>query len=360
MPKALSQNTVALPTGFARRMVDWQRSHGRQHLPWQHSRDPYRVWLSEIMLQQTQVSTVLGYYERFLQRFPDVSALAAAPLDEVLTLWAGLGYYSRARHLHRCAQAVVAEHGGQFPRSAALLQTLPGIGRSTAAAVAAFCFDERVPILDGNVKRVLTRVLAFEGDLAEARQERALWALAEQLVPTDPADMPAYTQGVMDLGASLCSQRQPDCAACPLAAPCLARAQDRTAAFPRKTRKVKRSRVALHWLWLRRADGAHWLVQRPDSGVWAGLWSLPEFDSAEAREAVLAGWPGDGRPLPGFTHVLTHRDLDISPLQWRGPADAAWEAAVAARWPGGRWLRPAELDQVGLPTPAARLLRQPD
>ena len=174
---------LKLPAGFARRMVDWQRSQGRQHLPWQHTRDPYRVWLSEIMLQQTQVSTVLDYYPRFLQRFPDVVSLAAAAQDDVLALWSGLGYYSRARNLHRCAQDVVERFGGVFPKSAELLVSLPGIGRSTAAAIAAFCFDERVSILDGNVKRVLSRVLGYDADLAVASHERALWALAERLLP---------------------------------------------------------------------------------------------------------------------------------------------------------------------------------
>src|SRR6201985_1247873 len=190
----------ALP--FAERVIAWQRSHGRAGLPWQLTRDPYRVWLSEIMLQQTQVTTVLGYYERFLQRFPTVAALAAAPSEDVLALWSGLGYYARARNLHRCAQAVVAQHGGAFPRSAAQLATLPGIGRSTASAIAAFCFGERVAILDGNVKRVLTRVLGFAGDLASSAQERALWDRATALLPPEGqrADIARYTQGVMDLG----------------------------------------------------------------------------------------------------------------------------------------------------------------
>ena len=207
------------PEGFASRVVRWQASHGRSSLPWQDTRDPYRVWLSEIMLQQTQVATVLGYYARFLDRFPDVRALAAAPQDEVLGLWSGLGYYSRARNLHRCAQDVVALHGGEFPRSAELLQTLPGIGRSTAAAIASFCFGERVAILDGNVKRVLTRVLGFGEDLASAANERRLWDQAQALVPERGEDMPAYTQGMMDLGATVCTPRKPRCLFCPSSCP---------------------------------------------------------------------------------------------------------------------------------------------
>ncbi len=201
-------------------VVQWQASHGRNHLPWQQTRDPYRVWLSEIMLQQTQVATVLGYYERFLQQFPDVASLAAAPEDDVMALWSGLGYYSRARNLHRCAQAVVAEHGGAFPRTAAVLATLPGIGRSTAAAIASFCFGERAAILDANVKRVLTRVLAYGEDLSSSRHEKALWVLAEDLLPAQDLHntMPRYTQGLMDLGATVCLPRNPSCLVCPFAA----------------------------------------------------------------------------------------------------------------------------------------------
>lgn len=183
------------PASFAARLLHWQRQHGRHGLPWQGTRDPYRVWLSEIMLQQTQVATVLGYFARFIQRFPDVAALAAASSDEVMALWSGLGYYSRARNLHQCARHVVERFGGQFPRSAALLQTLPGIGPSTAAAIAAFCFDERAAILDGNVKRVLTRHLGDASDLAVAANARALHARALALLPANSADMPAYTQG---------------------------------------------------------------------------------------------------------------------------------------------------------------------
>ena len=203
---------------IARRVVAWQEVHGRNHLPWQQTRDPYRVWLSEIMLQQTQVTTVLDYYARFLARFPDVAALAAAEQDEVLGLWSGLGYYTRARNLHRCARQVVEKHGGVFPASAQVLATLPGIGRSTAGAIAAFCFSERVPILDANVRRVLTRVLGFDKDLASAANERLLWDEAQQLLPQSDLGraMPRYTQGLMDLGASVCKPRAPRCGDCPL------------------------------------------------------------------------------------------------------------------------------------------------
>ncbi|MEO7056277.1 MAG: A/G-specific adenine glycosylase, partial [Caldimonas sp.] len=257
-------------SSFADQVAAWQKSHGRSTLPWQNTRDPYRVWLSEVMLQQTQVATVLGYYERFVVRFPDVAALANAGLDDVLALWSGLGYYGRARNLHRCAQAVVADHGGEFPRSAAELEALPGIGRSTAAAIAAFCFGERVAILDGNVKRVLTRVLAFDGDLAEARSERALWDCATDLLPE--RDVEAYTQGLMDLGATVCLSRTPRCLLCPVRSQCRAAATGSQRLFPVKSRRLKRSRRESVWLELRWRDRV-WLVQRQSPGVWAGLWS---------------------------------------------------------------------------------------
>ena len=197
------------PGSVARRVIAWQRKHGRHALPWQNTRDPYRVWLSEIMLQQTQVATVLDYYARFVARFADLQTLAAAPLDDVLALWSGLGYYSRARNLHRCAQIIVADHGGQFPRTSVELATLPGIGRSTAAAIAVFCFGERAAILDGNVKRVLTRVRGDGRDISLAANERALWAIANELLPTRAIER--YTQGLMDLGATLCTARAPAC-----------------------------------------------------------------------------------------------------------------------------------------------------
>jgi len=365
---------------LAARLIAWQRQHGRHELPWQNTRDPYRVWLSEIMLQQTQVVTVLGYYQRFLQRFPDVAALAAAPQDDVLALWSGLGYYSRARNLHRCAQAVVAQHGGAFPRSAAQLAELPGIGRSTSAAIAAFCFGERVAILDGNVKRVLTRALGFTGDLAEARQEKALWALAEAQLPDVPAALPAhdggarpaaaeppaspdivaYTQGLMDLGATVCSQRKPACDACPLAPLCVARAQDRAEAYPVKTRKLKRSQRANTLLWLQHA-GRVWLVQRPDSGVWASLWTLPELADDEAAWALTETWPGEAWPLPAFKHVLTHLDWLLKPLLWRLPEALPADrlAAVEHALPAGRWVRRDDALALGLPAPIRKLLAGP-
>ena len=350
---------MTVQDSFAKPLIAWQREHGRHALPWQQTRDPYRVWLSEIMLQQTQVTTVLGYYARFLERFPDVQALAAASQDDVLALWSGLGYYSRARNLHACAKAVVAEHGGAFPRSSAVLQQLPGIGRSTAAAIAAFCFGERVAILDGNVKRVLTRFLGFDGDLAEARQERALWDEATRQLPDDGIE--SYTQGLMDLGATLCVTRSPSCLLCPVQAGCAALREGAPERYPVKTRKLKRGRRSNAWLWLQWGDRL-WLVQRPGSGVWAGLWSLPEFDAPEALDAASADWPGTPQGLPMFTHVLTHLDWTLQPVRWTLPGDAAVGevAAITATLAGdgqrGEWVTLPQALAMGLPAPLRKLL----
>ena len=333
----------------------WQRTHGRHTLPWQQTRDPYRVWLSEIMLQQTQVSTVLAYYERFLQRFPDVASLAAASQDDVFALWSGLGYYSRARNLHRCAQAVVNEHGGRFPGSSDALQTLPGIGRSTAAAIAAFCFGERVAILDGNVKRVLARVLGFGGNLAQAAPARALWAEATRLLPTQ--EIEAYTQGLMDLGATVCVIRVPHCARCPVQDLCGAFRDDAQSMYPVKSSKLRRGRRENTWLWLSWQQRI-WLVKRPDRGVWAGLWSLPEFDADADLRRVAAAWPGVAEALPGFTHTLTHLDWTLHPVRWTLPdaLDDAVAAACTAAWTEGRWFSLTDALAAGLPAPLRKLL----
>ena len=344
----------------AARVVAWQRAHGRHTLPWQNTRDPYHVWLSEIMLQQTQVSTVLTYYAQFLERFGDVAALAAAHEDEVLGLWSGLGYYSRARNLHRCAVDVVELHGGSFPRTAAQLQTLPGIGRSTAAAIAAFCFGERVAILDGNVKRVLARALGFDQDLSVAAHERALWTIATDLLPPAAADdaIPRYTQGLMDLGATVCVRRSPDCAACPLAATCVARREGRAHELPVKSRRIKRSAQSL-WLLLVRTEGGDvWLGKRPAQGVWASLYGVPMFDSQEAlmdavAAVVASEGVSNGRPSLAysdpFVHVLTHKDLHLHPVVWvlenPSPIDG-----------NGRWFSAQAWPALGLPAPVRALL----
>jgi A/G-specific adenine glycosylase len=353
----LREAALRVAPRFAPALVRWQRSHGRNGLPWQTPGDPYRVWLSEVMLQQTQVATVLGYYARFLERFPDVRALAAAPLDDVLTAWAGLGYYSRARNLHRCAQAVVELHGGRFPGSAAELAQLPGIGPSTAAAIAGFCFNERAAILDGNVKRVLSRVFAFGGDLADKRNERALWQAATELLPGDMTQMPAYTQGVMDLGASLCALRKPVCAACPVESLCQARKLGTPAQFPLKTRRAARSRRENWWLWLERPEAGIWLEQRPATGVWAGLWTLPLYDSEQALVDDLARHANDGaaqiESLPAVEHALTHFQWTLHPRRLRLGQVAP---ACAEPAPNGRWVARGELSAYALPAPLRKLL----
>lgn len=347
-----------LPWTFAPLLIEWQRRAGRSGMPWQGIRDPYRVWLSEVMLQQTQVSTVLGYYSRFLERFPDVHALAAADADEVMALWSGLGYYSRARNLHRCAQAVVADHGGAFPRTSAELETLPGIGASTAAAIASFCFGERVSIVDGNVRRVLTRVLAFEGDLAQAAPQRTLWDLAQALLPADPSadDMAAYTQGLMDLGATVCTRSRPSCGQCPMQGICRARQAGDPQRFPVKTRTLKR-RHESWWLLLLRLRGERdrvWLQRRPGSGIWSGLFCPPVFDSEDqARTALKPDSASALVPLEAVSHSLTHRELRLHPLLLELDADPD-----PSGWPNGQWVDTAQLAQHGLPAPVKLLLQR--
>ncbi len=373
-PKAASGSN---PSALADAVVQWQAVHGRNDLPWQNTQDPYRVWLSEIMLQQTQVVTVLTYYARFLARCPDVGALASASLDEVLGLWSGLGYYTRARNLHRCAQRVVAEHGGDFPRSAQTLQTLPGIGRSTAAAISSLCFGERVAILDANVKRVVTRVLGFDADLAKAANERDLWQAATGLLPAPaqarkPQVMQRYTQGMMDLGATVCLPKKPLCLVCPVQALCAAKAIGQPEKYPVRSRSLKRSSESLWLLWAHRADGAVWLSKRPTPGVWAGLYCLPLQASVDALLLSLAQGlaPTQGaapdlgstpllttafqkklNPLPVLQHVLTHKDLYLHPMCVVWPDKSAVDAH-------GKWFLRAQWQAAGLPAPIRKLLEQ--
>ncbi|GAB4089634.1 A/G-specific adenine glycosylase [Hydrogenophaga soli] len=354
---------VPHPLGdFAQRLIAWQVSAGRHHLPWQGTRDPYRVWLSEIMLQQTQVSTVLGYFDRFLARFPNVQALAGAAEGDVLALWSGLGYYSRARNLHRCAQVVVQEHGGCFPSSAHELTQLPGIGPSTAAAIASFCFGQRVSIFDGNVKRVMARHLGFEQDLSSTAADRALKAQVDQRVPSSGHEhlMPAYTQGLMDLGATVCTPRRPRCSECPLAADCKARAQGRVDVLPVKTRKLVRRTQLWWWLVLWRDDGRVWLARRPSRGVWGGLHSFPSFDAEASLEAALpADWRSSLTAWPAFTHVLTHMDLVLHARVLRLSAHAIGEQATWLNALPGEWHScPNDTRALGLPAPVSKVLGQ--
>jgi len=341
---------TALPADFAPRLIAWQGHAGRHGLPWQGTRDPYRVWLSEIMLQQTQVSTVMAYYARFLDHFPDVAALAAAPIDEVMALWSGLGYYSRARNLHRCAQAVMTEHGGRFPASARELETLPGIGASTAAAIAAFCFGERVSIVDGNVKRVLARLLAFEGDVGQASSQRVMWDLAQRLLPSEAGhdDMRAYTQGLMDLGATVCTRTRPRCEACPANELCEALKRQDVARYPVKARRAQR-RFERWWLLFAIRGEEVWLQRRPAPGIWAGLYAPAVFTSEEAMQVVApADWPSRWTATDAVAHALTHRELQLLP-HWVVVDD------VPADW-AGEWVSLSALASVGLPAPVRSLL----
>ena len=337
---------------FSSRLIHWQRQHGRHDLPWQQTRDAYRIWLSEIMLQQTQVTTVIPYYRRFLERFPDVAALADARLEAVLELWAGLGYYARARNLHRCAQAVVAGHGSQFPRDPQLLAELPGIGRSTAAAISVFAYGTRAAILDGNVKRVLARCFGIEGFPGAAKNEKEMWRLAESLLPATCIE--SYTQGLMDLGATLCTRSNPSCSACPMQGICIAKREGRQAELPEaRPGKVVPEREA-HVLLL--TDGRHILLERrPPVGIWGGLLTLPEVAPGSAHEfCVSHGCRLLGTSeLPALRHAFSHFRLTIRPLLCRvesagcGVNDTGWE-----------WLATEDIGSAALPAPIKRILIQ--
>ena len=335
---------------FTAALLEWHGDHGRRQLPWRGESDPYRVWLSEIMLQQTQATTVVPYYHRFLERAPNVAALAAAPADVVMGLWSGLGYYARARNLHRSAQIIMSEFGGALPRSASQIAALPGVGRSTANAIAVFCFGAREPILDGNVKRVLCRLLGIAGYPGAAAIQQQLWRHAAELMPSQRAA--AYIQAQMDLGAMICLRGKPRCGECPAAGVCVARRDGRTAELPTpRPRREQPWREAT--LLLLRHEGQVLLQRRPPSGVWGGLWSLPELpagrdvDEFAASLGVRLLSKHRGEPL---THVFTHFRLRMSPLV----CEAAPLAATAE--PGRRWFDAAARAAAGLPAPVRRLL----
>lgn len=344
--------------GVFERIVAWQRRHGRHGLPWQGTRDPYRVWVSEVMLQQTQVATVLRYYEPFLQRFVDVHALAAAPLDEVLAAWSGLGYYRRARLLHAAAQVVVQRHGGRLPQDFEGWRRLPGVGDSTAAAIVAFCFGQRVSILDGNVRRVLMRLDADGRDPGRPAVQRELWQRAQALLPAVASsdDMAAYTQGLMDLGATVCTRVRPRCTACPLQAGCAAHASGQPQAWPRTAARAPR-RAEPWWLLLPvRADGAWWLQRRPPRGIWAGLWTPPllagEAAAAIVQDALARMPPAAVRRLEPVQHALTHRELTLHrvvvTLPHAGDAPPALPGALPLQ---GVWWPPSAVSALALPAP---------
>lgn len=358
--------TLADPS-FSLDVITWQKQHGRHALPWQNTRDAYRVWLSEIMLQQTQVAAVIPYYLRFLETFPTVQSLAAASSEEVMSHWSGLGYYSRARNLHKCAQTIVAEYGGVFPSDPALLEQLTGIGRSTAAAISAFSYGTRAAILDGNVKRVFARVFGVERYPGEKAVENEMWLRAVALLPESGVE--AYTQGLMDLGATLCTRNRPSCQRCPLAHRCVAYASGRTNELP--VRKPKKAVPEKETTMLLIVDKNQVLLeQRPDKGIWGGLLSLPEiasetdgggthFDAALALAIAPFGVTASLEKLPMFTHVFTHFKLHVTP--YRIALTRRLERAGQDNYV---WYPADKMADAPLPAPVKKLLlavfREPD
>jgi A/G-specific adenine glycosylase len=338
---------------FASRLVIWQRVHGRHGLPWQGTRDPYRIWLSEVMLQQTQVATVIPYYERFVAAFPDVRALAVAPVECVLEHWSGLGYYRRAHHLHAAARVVVAQLAGVFPADADTLATLPGVGRSTAAAVAVFASGTRAAILDGNVKRVLARHRGIEGFPGAARVDAQLWQVAEAHLPK--RDIEVYTQALMDLGATLCTRARPNCTACPVADDCVAFNQHRIGELPSPRPRKALPHRALRVLLIEHG-GEILFERRPSLGIWGGLWSLPELPlDADVRAEVEARFAAEVTlrdELPAIAHAFTHFTLTLHPQR---VSARRWPAR--AETPGMIWLAPVDARGAALPAPIKKLLR---
>jgi len=339
---------------FARDLLAWFDRHGRKDLPWQHPRTPFRVWLSEVMLQQTQVRTVVAYFERFVQALPTLGALAEAPLDRVLALWSGLGYYSRARNLHRAARICVERHGGELPRDFDALAALPGIGRSTAGAILAQAFGLRRPILDGNVRRVLARWHGVRGWPGETAVQRELWMHADTHTPG--ARVADYTQAIMDLGATVCVRSRPLCAACPVAHGCVAFRDGLTAELP--TRKPSRELPTREttMLIVRDAGGRVLLERRPPTGIWASLWSLPETsDAASARDVLRERYAvraESSAALADFVHGFSHYHLRVTPLLVIGT-----RVPRVADDPGRAWYSRDEWPALGLPSPVRRLLQ---
>jgi A/G-specific adenine glycosylase len=342
-----------MSTDFARQLLSWFDDHGRHNLPWQDNRNAYRVWVSEIMLQQTQVATVIPYFERFMARFPQLPDLAAAPVDDVLALWTGLGYYTRARNLHKCAQVVTEQYQGDFPIDSQTLAQLPGIGPSTAAAIVSQAYNKPAAILDGNVKRVLTRIYAIEGWPGQKVIEQQLWELAKQLTPQQRnAD---YTQAIMDLGATICRRNKPLCVACPMQNSCQALAQDKVSALP--TRKPKKDLPEKQvWILLLTDHQQNvQLYQRPHKGIWGGLWSLPEFASLEDLENHLALMGTiNSQPLPEVKHAFSHYKLTLHPYRVSLPANHGYIQESTRL----KWYASQQIDTIGLPSPIKQILQQ--
>ena len=340
------------PNTFASRLIAWQRTHGRHDLPWQGA-VAYRVWLSEIMLQQTQVATVIPYYQRFVASFPDIATLASATEEHVLAHWSGLGYYARGRNLHKAARIIVESFNGEFPHKFADIVELPGIGRSTAAAVCALAFHERRAILDGNVKRVLARYCGIAGWAGEKKVEEHLWQQAESLLP--PHDVAIYTQALMDMGATICTRSKPKCVLCPVQSDCVALQSERIAELP--TPRPKKAVPERHATFLLLLHGNDILLEkRPSSGIWGGLWCPPQFDDEEAakdwfeRSGMQAS---GGEKLETFTHTFTHFKLHITPLKVqleRNPLRVEQRGAV--------WLDVEEALGAAIPTPVRAMLNK--
>jgi A/G-specific adenine glycosylase len=343
---------------FATRLLDWFALHGRHNLPWQIKPTAYRVWVSEVMLQQTQVATVIPYYERFMARFPDVQSLAAAPLDEVLHLWTGLGYYARARNLHACARVLATNRGGDFPLSLEELVALPGIGRSTGAAILALSAGCRQPILDGNVKRVMARLFGIAGNPGSSAVLAQLWARSEACTPA--SNVREYTQAIMDLGATLCTRSRPACSLCPVNSHCIAALEGRQSELPgRKPRRIRPSREATLLIAQTGGSGSHSVLieRRPPSGLWGGLWSPPQFDSErdaldwcrkEIGETVL-----ESQELAPIDHAFTHFDLRLHPLAVRCRPNSGVRDSD-----GRQWYPIDAPPRIGLPQPIRRLFER--
>jgi A/G-specific adenine glycosylase len=343
---------------FAVKLIHWQKQFGRHDLPWQtpagQVADPYAIWVSEIMLQQTQVNAVIAYYQRFMARFPNIASLAQASQEEVMQYWSGLGYYSRARNLHHAAQTIMQQHAGCFPQDFTTMQTLSGIGRSTAAAIAAFAFKQVQTILDGNVKRVLTRHFLIEGWPGSPSIEKKLWLLAESLLPA--TEMQAYTQGLMDLGATLCTRSKPNCHACPVQSSCAAYAQQKVNQLP--TPKPRKTSPQKHvTMLILRHGNAIMLEKRPPTGIWGGLWSLPEIDSSEiAGEVALRRFglaTESEEPLEIINHAFSHFKLAITPQPLQ-----VLQTPLQAQEPQYIWLPLPQAIAAALPSPIRKILQQ--
>ncbi|MFH8135487.1 A/G-specific adenine glycosylase [Pantoea osteomyelitidis] len=337
---------------FAQQVLNWYQRFGRKTLPWQQDKTPYKVWLSEVMLQQTQVATVIPYFERFMARFPEVGDLAAAPLDEVLHLWTGLGYYARARNLHKAAQQVVERHQGAFPQNFDDVAALPGVGRSTAGAILSLSLGQHYPILDGNVKRVLARCYAVAGWPGKKEVEKRLWQISEEVTPATGVNH--FNQAMMDLGALVCTRSRPKCEICPLNSGCVAYANNSWASYPGKKPKQTLPERSGWFLMMQHGDGV-WLEQRPPVGLWGGLFCFPQFSSEEALQAWLdvRGIKGQPQQMTAFRHTFSHFHLDIVPMWLEWPsAGAAMDEA------GGLWYNLAQPPSVGLAAPVERLLHE--